>query len=122
MKNRRLLADLREDPVASKLGVSVWIPGVTLRSELTCQMLVRTRSIEITTRPRLLGRVLGFDWIVPGDSIWLTEEMRPHEIGPRHRWLGIAPNSHTEGRQLCLRAHDMEQLAVLLEGVGAKPL
>jgi len=119
---RRSIADdvrsLRDEEIVSKQGVSVWIPGLVLRSELTCQILVRGHSVEVTTRPRFLGRILGFDWIIPGSSILMAREFRPHELGREHRWIALEPNAYTDGRRLCLQARDMDDLVGLLRGVG----
>jgi hypothetical protein len=109
----------RAAPVLQRKPVNVWIPGRTLRTDLTCQLLVRERSIEITTAPAFLGRLLGFDWLVPGESIQMSTEFRPLEIGRKHPWIAIEPNRYTGERKVCLRMHDMNALTVILEGVGA---
>jgi hypothetical protein len=113
------VGSFRQAEVFSKHGVSVWIPGTTLRSDLTCQLLVRSQSVEITTRPRLLRKILGFDWIIPGGSILMTEEFRPHELGRKHPWIAMEPNAYTGGQRLCLQTRDMDNLVGLLRGVGA---
>lgn len=110
---------LREADILSTYSVSVWIPGTTLRTGLTCQILVRSQSVEITTRPRFLGKVMGFDWIIPGSSILMTEKFRPHELGRKRPWIAMEPSAYSGGRKLCLQAPDMGHLVDLLRGVGA---
>jgi hypothetical protein len=109
----------RATPVLAKHGVSVWIPGRTLRTSLTCQLLVREQSIEITTRPRFLGRILGFNWLVPGKWIRMSTEYRPYEIGREHPWIAIGLDRYAGYRKICLRMRDMDKLTAILKGVGA---
>ena len=109
----------RAAPVLRRKPVNVWIPGATLRTDLTCQLLVREQSIEITTRPKFLGRLLGFNWLVPGEWIEMSTAFRPYEIGRKHAWIDIGLDRYAGYRKICLRMRDMDALTAILKGVGA---